>query len=87
MAKFHNQTYVQTICMKEYTAPREVVNAIYENGGYITSSKGKYMEVHRCVNGKDTYEGSLASFVTGYYNNTFKDGNTRKVTLRNLTSK
>lgn len=84
--KYHNVTFVQPVCKKEYTAPSEVVHNLYENGMYVTSSKGKYMEVHRYVKGKDTYVGSLASFVKGTTKYSFRNGDTRQVTLGNLKS-
>lgn len=82
MVRYHNKNYTQKVCKKEYRAPSEIVNAIYESGAYISSSHGKYMEVFKTVNGKSTYVGSLHDFIK--VNSKFRNGNTRMVTLGNL---
>lgn len=82
--KYHNVTFVQPVCKKEYTAPAEVVRNLYENGMYVTSAMGKYMQVCRYVNGKSKYVGMLASFVKGTTKYSFRNGDTRTVTLGNL---
>ena len=87
MTRYHNKTYTQPIRGEDYKAPSEVVNAIKAKGMYITSgNNGKTVSVHKIVNGKDTYVGTLASFVKESASYMYRTNDTRNVTLGNLKS-
>jgi len=86
--KLHNVKYTQKLNKKEYTAPREVVSSLTKNGFTITSgNSGKTIQVQRRVNGKTIYFGTLASYLRNGQQVTFRDNNSRNITLRNVKVK
>lgn len=78
-----NVVFTTPIAGYDIKLPQTVLKEVYGQGAYITTSKGKYAEIHAYVNGKAKYLAPLHSAIKeGRVS--FKDGNYFNNTKSNL---
>lgn len=78
-----NTVFVTPVAGYEIKMPAKVLKEVKNEGGYVTTSQGKYAQIHAYVGGKSTYIAPLhAAIREGRV--AFKDGNTFNHSKSNL---